>query len=72
MWQKAISKWGSFDNLLFQNEARVISKWVGDSNFKVGKSLFQSGAVTSKWGKMLFQSVAVISKWGITIVSMYF
>ena len=75
--QKAISKWGSFDNLLFQSGASVILKRDRDSfsmwfkvYFNVGQ-LFQSRAkVFSKWGsyfkdgQMLFQSGAVISKWG--------
>ena len=66
MEQKGISKWGTFDNLLFQSGASVISKWGRDSYFKVSQCLFQSGAVTSKCGKMSLDSGAVISKWGIT------
>ena len=64
-----ISKWGSFDKPLFQSgqvlfqsgAETVFSKW--GSYFKVGKKLFQSSAVTSKWGKILFQSGAIILKW---------
>ena len=53
MRQKVISKWGSFDNLLFQSGASgaeiAISKRV-NVYFKVEK-LFQSGTkVLSKWG----------------------
>ena len=47
--QKAILKWGSFDNLLFQSGASVISKWAEtviskwvNVYFKVGH-LHQSG-----------------------------
>ena len=71
MEQKAISKLGSFGKLLFQSMASVISERGRDSYFKVGQSLFQSGAVTSQKGTMLFQSAelfengAIISKWGI-------
>ena len=68
--QKAISKWGRFDNFLLKSETSVISKWCRNSYFKVGHCLCQSGAkfiskwaVPSKWGKMFFQSGAVISKW---------
>ena len=32
--QKVISKWGSFDNLLFQSGTSAISKWSRDSYFK--------------------------------------
>ena len=41
--QNVISKWGSFENLLFQSGARVISKWGRVSYFKV-RQLFGSGA----------------------------
>ena len=68
--QKAISKWGRFDNFLLQSRTSVILKWGRDSYSKVGHCLCQSGAkiiskwaVTSKWGKMFFQSGTVISKW---------
>ena len=61
MRQKVISKWDSFESLLFQSGAEtVISKWV-NVYFKVGQ-LFQRGAkVVSKWITMLFQSNSVIS-----------
>ena len=60
---KAISKWDSFDNFLFQIGASVISKRGRDSYFKVVQSLFQSGEITSKWSsyfkvRQLFQSGA--------------
>ena len=51
MEQKAISKSGNFDNLLFQSWTSVISKWTTrDSYFKVGQ-LFQSEAIIPKWDK---------------------
>ena len=40
MEEKVISKWGSFDNLLFQSKASVFSKWC--------KILFQCTTVVSK------------------------
>ena len=62
-----MSKWSSFDNLLFQSGASVISKkgqrqlFQGrlkfisklDSYFKTEQKLFQSGAVTSKWANVI-------------------
>ena len=67
--QKVITKSGSFENILVQGSAKVISKQDRDNYFKVGQILFQSGTtkVTLKWIKLLFQCAAVISKWGITV-----
>ena len=63
--QKAISKSRSFDNLLFQSGASVISKWGRCSYFKLGQSLFQSGTkVISKWGSYFKVRQNVISKRG--------
>ena len=65
MGQKAISKWDSFDNLLFQSGTSVVSKRGRDSCFKVGQSLFQGGAkVISKWGSYFKAGQNVISMCG--------
>ena len=53
--QKAVSKCDSFNNLLFQIGASVISKRGRDNYFKVGQSLFQSGTIILKWGKSYFK-----------------
>ena len=64
--QKGISKWGTFDNLLFQSGASVISKWGRDSYFKVSQCLFQSGAnVISKWGSYFKVRQNVTSQWAV-------
>ena len=52
---KVISKWGSFDSILFHSGANVILKWGRDSYFKVRQCLFQSGAIIWKWGKSYFK-----------------
>ena len=58
MGQKVISKWGSFDNLLFQGGESVILKWGRDSYFKVGQKLLLSGAKFYFKVGQLFQSGA--------------
>ena len=67
--QKAVSKCDSFNNLLFQIGASVISKRGRDNCFKLGQSLFQSGTIILKWGKSYFKvGQSFISKSGITEV----
>ena len=48
LFQKVISKWGSFDSFLFQSGASIISKWDRDSYLKVGQCLFHIGAIIPK------------------------
>lgn len=63
--QKLLPKWGSFDNLLFQNEASVISKWGRERYFEECHCLFQSGAkVMSKRGCYFKVEQRVILKRG--------
>ena len=74
MGQKVISKWGRFNNFLFQSGTGVISKWV-IVYVKVGQNLFESGQLLPSGEKcffkvgQLFQSGKIISKSSLTLQS---
>ena len=67
--QNVISKWGSFDNFLFQSGASITSKWGRDSYFKVGQCYFKVGQKLFQSGAKCYFKVgqlrkSFISKWG--------
>ena len=51
---KIISKWGSFDNLLFQSGAKTVISKLVNVYFKVGQ-LFQSGQLLQSGAKSYFK-----------------